>query len=147
MTDRRLLLEAAATDELVGRIVDAALHEIGLPGFLLALLTHVRDAEPVAPSQIARAAGVPPTTMRDNVQRLVDRRLVERVPHPEDGRSYLLVTTAEGRSVAAAAGEALHEVYLRLGAALPRPREHYERALRELNEALRSTVGDAGPIA
>jgi DNA-binding MarR family transcriptional regulator len=143
MADRRLFLEASATHQLVGRIVEERLRTVGIPAYLLALLTHVRDRAPVSPSNVAAAVGVPATTARDNIQRLVDRGLVRRVPNPEDGRSYLLVPTTRGRAVAEAAGEALHGAYLALEAHLPRRRELYEQELAELNEALRAVL-DAG---
>jgi len=141
MTNRRLLLEAGTTAQLVGRLVDDRLEPVGIPGFLLALLTHVRDLAPVSPSVVSRASGMPATTLRDNIQRLVERGLVERVPNPEDGRSYLLVPTEQGTVVARAAGEALYGAYLELERRLPRPRAEYQRMLEELNEALGGITG------
>ena len=76
MPDRQLFLKAATTAQYVGRIVDAQLEPVGIPAYLLALLTHIRDHAPVSPSTISLASGVPMTTLRDNIQRLVDRRLV-----------------------------------------------------------------------
>jgi DNA-binding MarR family transcriptional regulator len=140
MTNRQLFLKASTTAQLVGQIVDAQLRPIGIPGFLLALLTHVRDNAPVSPSTVARAAGVPTTTLRDNVQRLVDRRLVRRIPHPEDGRSYLLVLTRRGEAVTQAAGPALLEAYLALEQRLRLPLEQYEAMLDELNDALQEVL-------
>ena len=72
----------------------------------------------------------------DNIQRLVDRRLVERVPNPDDWRSYLLVLTRRGDLATRAADPALLEAYLALEERLPRPLRDYERMLDELNEAL-----------
>jgi DNA-binding MarR family transcriptional regulator len=141
MPNRTLFLEVATTEQLVGRIVEERLEPVGIPAYLLALLVHVRDAEPVTPSAVARAAGIPVTTLRDNVQRLVDRRLVRRLPNPSDGRSYHLVTTTRGRTVAQAASDALLEAYLELEARLTRPRADVEDELRRLNDALRETLG------
>ena len=136
MANRQLFLRAGTTAQLVGRIVDAHLEPVGIPGFLLALLTHVRDQAPVRPTAVSLASGMPLTTLRDNIQRLVERGLVERVPNPDDGRSYLLVPTRRGIAVAAAAGEALLEAYVELERLLPRPLRDYELVLEELNEAL-----------
>src|SRR3954454_9917332 len=107
MHDRQLLLKTATTYGFVAQLVEHNLRAVGLPAFLLPTLTHIRDREPVSPSEISVAAGVPMTTLRDNVQRLVDRRLVRRTPNPADGRSPLLRLTARGRAVAEAAGAAL----------------------------------------
>jgi DNA-binding MarR family transcriptional regulator len=145
ITNRQLFLKAATTSQLLGRIVEARLEPVGIPGFLLALLTHVRDQAPVSPTAVSLAAGVPTTTLRDNIQRLVDRGLVRRVPNPADGRSYLLVPTRRGTAVAAAAGEALLDAYLELERRLPRPLAEVEAELDELNAALQRVV-DETPV-
>lgn len=136
MPDRQLLLKAATTSGYVGQLVERNLQAVGLPAFLLPTLVHIRDREPVSPSEISTASGVPITTLRDNVQRLVDRKLVRRTPNPADGRSYLLRPTARGRAVAESAGAALLQTYLALEHHLPRPLATYERALDELNRSL-----------
>lgn len=140
MSNRELFLTAATTDQLVGQIVDAQLLNAGIPGYLLAVLTHVRDLAPVSPTRVGEASGLPLTTLRDNIQRLVDRGLVRRIPNPSDGRSYLLVATPRGRAVAGSAGDALHGAYVELEKHLPRTLGHYERVLAELNRALRKTL-------
>jgi DNA-binding MarR family transcriptional regulator len=142
MPNRQLLLKTATTSQYVGQIVEIQLARVGIPGYLLALLTHVRDRAPVAPSAISRASGVPMTTLRDNIQRLVDRKLVRRVPNPQDGRSYLLKITARGTAVLRAADPALLEAYLALEDRLPRSREEYEQMLDELNRALEGALDE-----
>jgi DNA-binding MarR family transcriptional regulator len=111
-----------------------------MPGFLLALLTHVRDNAPVSPSTVSLTSGVPATTLRDNIQRLVDRRLVRRIPNPDDRRSYLLVLTRRGETVLQAADRALLEAYLALERRLRLPLEQYELMLDELNDALQAML-------
>src|SRR5438093_563518 len=88
--DRKLLLEVYVASELVGAAVSRELTRVGVPRSLFGLLSHIGRREPVPPSVIAYEEGIPTTTIRDNVQRLVDRGLVRRVPNPDDGRSYLL---------------------------------------------------------
>ena len=136
MANRQLFLKAGTTSQLVGRIVDERLEPVGIPGFLLAVLTHIRDLAPVSPSAVSTASGMPATTLRDNIQRLVDRGLVRRVPNPDDGRSYLLVTTRRGEAVTRSAGDALHAAYLELERRLPRRLRAYELMLDELNRAM-----------
>jgi DNA-binding MarR family transcriptional regulator len=142
--NRELFLKASTTSQYVGQIVDVQVTPIGIPPFLLALLTHVRDHEPVSPTEISRVSGAPMTTLRDNIQRLVDRKLVRRTPNPADRRSYLLRLTARGRAVMPAADPALLEAYLALERHLPRPRAEYERMLDELNDALEHALEDLG---
>ena len=135
MPDRQLFLKAATTTQYVSRIVERQLEPVGVPAYLLALLTHIRDHAPVSPSTISAASGVPMTTLRDNIQRLLDRRLVRKSAHPTDGRSYLLSLTARGKALAAAADPAL------LGPTWPSSdgslgRSATTAVLDELNEAL-----------
>ena len=135
--NRQLFLKSLTTAQYVGQIVDAQLARIGLPGYLLALLTHVRDQQPVAPTEISRVSGAPLTTLRDNIQRLVDRRLVTREPNPNDGRSYLLRLTPRGDAVMRAADPALLEGYLALERHLPRDLEEYEAGARRAHGGAR----------
>jgi len=137
--NRELFLKASTTAHLVGQIVGRQVEPVGIPAFLLALLTHIRDHEPVTPSTVSAVSGAPLTTLRDNIQRLVDRRLVRRVPNPDDGRSYLLVLTAAGERITAEAGEALLEAYELLEGELGELRPH-ERRLDELNSALAAVL-------
>jgi len=140
--NRQLFLKSLTVSQYVGQIVEAQLARVGLPGYLLALLTHVRDHAPVAPSEISRVSGAPLTTVRDNVQRLVDRRLVQREANPNDGRSYLLTLTTRGEVAMRAADPALLEGYLALERHLPRTLAEYEAMLDELIDALEAALED-----
>jgi DNA-binding MarR family transcriptional regulator len=140
MPNRQLFLKAAVAAQYVGQVVDRQLQPIGVPAYLLSLLTHVRDHAPVSPSRVAIASGVPATTLRDNIQRLVDRRLVRRVANPKDGRSYLLVLTRRGDAVMRAADPALLDAYLAVEERLPRPLAEYEELLDELTDVLAEVV-------
>jgi DNA-binding MarR family transcriptional regulator len=61
------------------------------------LLAHIDAAGSSTPSQLAAETGVTQTTIRDQVQSLVDRGLVRRKSNPDDGRSYFVELTARGR--------------------------------------------------
>ena len=145
MPDRHLFLQLATASHYVGQVIERELEEIGQPAYLLALLTHIRDHAPVTPSRVSEASGVPMTTLRDNIQRLVDRRLVRRVENREDGRSYLLVLSTNGKTVVEEAGDALFEAYLAVERRLPRPLMYYERVFDEVTDALREALGAAAP--
>ena len=140
--NRELFLKANTTGELVSRIVIGQVEPVGIPAFLLALLTHVRDHQPVTPSTVSAAAGLPITTVRDNVQRLVDRGLVERRPNPDDGRSYFLTVTQRGTEVLHDAGEALLAAYELLERELGGPLTEREAWLDELNGALTRVLAE-----
>src|SRR4051794_37339291 len=61
------------------------------------LLFHIDAADAPTPSRLAAETGVGPTTIRDQLQSLVDRGLVERRPNPLDARSYTVALTRTGK--------------------------------------------------
>ena len=144
MPDRHLFLQLGTASSYVGQLLDRALEPIGLPAYLLGLLTHVRDHEPVTPSKISAASGVSLTTLRDNIQRLVDRGLVRRIKNSQDGRSYLVVLTPAGRRAIKAADPALLQTYLAIERRLAQPLDDYQQMLDEVIEALAGALKRPG---
>lgn|SRR5262245_13917933 len=142
MEDRHLFLDVYRLLDLTGAIVERQLREVGLPAYLFGLLSEIRRLGPVTPTQISQGTGIAVTTLRDNIQRLVDRGLIRRTPNPEDGRSYLVELTDKGELLARAADPALLAAYQVLERRLQRPRVEYERTLEELREALAATLGE-----
>jgi DNA-binding MarR family transcriptional regulator len=136
-----LWLAASAAGGLIARRLEA----VGIEAHLFALLTHLAHREPVAPSVIASEEGIPVTTLRDNVQRLVDRGLVRRVPNPDDGRSYLIVRTSEGAGLLELGNVVMARIYDELGRALPRPAASYTQVLGELRAGLAAVTSADGP--
>ena len=98
-TERRrpdLLQELYSTGLLVGMLVDEELAKAGVPQQLFSFLGWVATLQPVTPGTLAAETGLPPTTIRDYVRRLVARGDVRKTPNPADGRSYLPRADAEG---------------------------------------------------
>jgi MarR family transcriptional regulator, multiple antibiotic resistance protein MarR len=140
--------------ELTGAVVHEQLRELGIPAYLFGLLSQIRLLAPVTPSAISQTTGMATTTLRDNIQRLVDRGLVRRTPNPDDGRSYLVELTDKGELLIRAADPLLLAAYEELGRRLARPHEEYEQRLAELEAALAATLAElesrrvgAGPRA
>ena len=140
--DDRLFLEVPVASRYVVQILEHRLGPTGIPPYQLGLVTHIRHAQPVTPTAIAAASGIPATTLRDNIQRLVDVGLVRRIPHPTDGRSYLLELTSRGEVMARAADPMLAEGYAALERLLPKPLDHYQAAISELNAALEAALAE-----
>jgi DNA-binding MarR family transcriptional regulator len=138
--DDRLFLKLATTGYYLLRVLERQLAPIGIAPSELGLVTHIRHHQPVTPTAIAVESGVSATTLRDKIQRLVERRLVRRIPNPDDGRSYLLELTSRGEVMARAADPALAEAYAALEAALPRRLAVYEATVDELNRGLQRVV-------
>ena len=142
MPNRELFLKTTVAAGYVGQLVQRHLDPVGIPSYLLALVTHLRDHQPVTPSGIAAASGVPLTTLRDNIQRLVDGGLALRIPHPTDGRSYRLQLTARGEQMTRAADPMLAECYAAVERLLPKPLADYQAAVQELNAALEQALAE-----
>ncbi len=82
---------------------------------MLRLLGFTREGRMPMASAIARLQ-VHPTSVTNTVDRLVRDGLVEREPHPGDGRAAMLVLTASGRELVEQATDALNtEVFAEPG--------------------------------
>jgi DNA-binding MarR family transcriptional regulator len=65
----------------------------------LSALTSLELAGALTPRELADAERVQPPTMTRIVSKLEERGLLQRIPHPTDGRQVILSTTESGRSV------------------------------------------------
>jgi DNA-binding MarR family transcriptional regulator len=139
-----LLQELYTAGSLVNHLVVEELDAAGVPSQDFSFLGWVRTLEPVTPGRLAEESGLPPTTIRDYVRRLVAAGNVRRVPNPADGRSYHLVLTSKGRRLMDRGWPAVVNAFLRLQPHLARPAEQYVELVRELRGALRDAVASSG---
>ncbi|WP_034590880.1 MarR family winged helix-turn-helix transcriptional regulator [Hamadaea tsunoensis] len=65
----------------------------------LSALTSLELAGALTPRELADAERVQPPTMTKIVAKLEDRGLVQRTPHPTDGRQVILSATERGREI------------------------------------------------
>ncbi|MEU1587422.1 MarR family transcriptional regulator [Micromonospora sp. NPDC005710] len=65
----------------------------------LSALTSLRLAGALTPRELADVERVQPPTMTKIVAKLEDRGLVQRTPHPTDGRQVILAATEGGQAV------------------------------------------------
>jgi len=135
-----LLQELYSTGLLVGMLVDEELVKVGVPRQLFSFLGWVATLEPVTPGTLATQTGLPPTTIRDYVRRLLARGDVRKTPNPADGRSYLLVLTPKGRRVAERGWPAVVAAHTRIAQQLDRPVGEYLASARELRRAVRQAL-------
>ena len=135
-----LLQEAYTVGALIDLLVTAELREAGAPATLFSFLGWVRRLEPVTPGRLAEETGMPPTTIRDYVRRLIERGDARKAPNPADGRSYHLVLTAKGHRLMDRGWPAVKAAYLRVAPNLDRDAEEYLVFTRELREALRDAL-------
>ncbi len=110
-------LNLAITNAWVSQLFDQELEKRGIAPFQSGTLMVLQRHQPVTPSDLQAVMGVPSTTLRNRLNELVAAGLVERVPHPQDGRSHLLRTTSSAQPVVTASKAAGRAVQRLLTAA------------------------------
>jgi DNA-binding MarR family transcriptional regulator len=138
--DTALLQELYSSAVLVELLVGRELEAAGVPPQLFSFLGWVALLEPVTPGALAAETGMPPTTIRDYVRRLVARGDVRKQPNPADGRSYHLVLTAQGRRLMGRGRPAVAAAFARLVPELGRPPAEHLAAVEELRGALKRAL-------
>lgn len=146
MSERTILLDLFATNQKRERLIEAALTGTALPPEDYPLYVSVGTEAPLTPTELARELGMPLSTVLFRVRRLEQRGHVERVPNPDDGRSFLLRLTPVGERLLAWARRLFRARALAVDARLG---EHRVAALRdaltELGNAIERELSDAMP--
>lgn len=79
----------------------AAQHELSLTES--AVLARLGREGPATTAELARAEGMRPQSMSAAVAALEERGLIERTPHPSDGRQMSIALTGKGAAVRSSA--------------------------------------------
>ena len=146
MSERTLLLDVFATNQKRERLIEAALTGTDLPAEDYPLYLNIGTAGPLTPTELARELGMPLSTLLFRVRRLEERRHVERVPNPDDRRSYLLRLTPPGERLLAFARPLFRARALAVEARLGEERvDALREALTELGDAIERELRDATP--
>jgi DNA-binding MarR family transcriptional regulator len=96
-------------------------------------LRSLETAGALTPRELADIERVQPPTMTRIVARLEESGLVQRTPHPADGRQVILALTPAGRGLMADYGHAREEwLGSRLAALTPEERDLVQRAAEVL---------------
>ena len=118
--------------------MDAELRAIGLTTPQYAVLAFLALEPGASNAALARRAFVTPQTMQAILVSLERSGLIERTPHPEQGRVQRTELTASGRKALAAASSIVSDAEQRLRpAAAPLDPDVVAAALTRLAEALR----------
>lgn len=122
-------------------LIDDAIRVSGLNADEFAVYSVLASTDGMTPSELAHWMAAPATTVSSYVKRFEGRGHVRRVRNPDDGRSFRVQLTPEGRAAHLAAGElfrpVLEEVSRRVGRGVP----DTHRRLRELHRAVTSGPG------
>jgi DNA-binding MarR family transcriptional regulator len=108
----------------------AASHELSLTE--AAVMTRLAKDGPATAADLARAESMKPQSMGATIAALEERGLLERKPHPTDGRQLNIELTAKGIAVRKSAREA--------------KRTWLAQAVAQLDEQERETLFEAGAI-
>ena len=98
-----ILLDVFLTNQRRKRMIDEALAAAELPAEDYPLYVLVGAEGPWTPTGLSRRLEMPLSTMLFRLGRLERRGHAERVPNPDDGRSYLIRLTDEGQRLLAQA--------------------------------------------
>jgi DNA-binding MarR family transcriptional regulator len=105
----------------------------------LSALTSLELGGALTPRELADVERVQPPTMTKIVAKLEDRGLVQRSPHPTDGRQVILSATESGRAVLAHHERARDEwLATRLAELTPEERDSLRRAAEILQKVARA---------
>ena len=108
----------------------AASHELSLTES--AVMARLAKDGPATTADLARAEAMKPQSMGTTIAALEERGLVERSPHPTDGRQMNIALTAKGAAVRNSAKDA--------------KRTWLAQAITQLDEPDRETLFKAGEI-
>ncbi|MGA8660398.1 MAG: MarR family transcriptional regulator [Chthoniobacterales bacterium] len=133
----RKTFDTAVTDfiQAIGLLVRrvraaAASHELSLTE--AAVMARLASDGPATTADLARAESMKPQSMGTTVAALEEMGMVERKPHPTDGRQVNIELTAKGAAVRKSAGDA--------------KRTWLAQAIAKLDERERETLFKAGEI-
>jgi DNA-binding MarR family transcriptional regulator len=133
----RKTLEIAVIDftQAIGLLVRraraaGASHELSLTE--AAVMARLAKDGPATTADLARAEGMKPQSMGATIAALEEMGMVERKPHPTDGRQVNIELTAKGVAVRKSAGDA--------------KRTWLAQTIAQLNEQERETLFAAGRI-
>jgi DNA-binding MarR family transcriptional regulator len=144
---RGLLINVWIAGELVSTLLDRNLVAEGVQSDFYGTLSVIGVWGPLTPSDLAERTGTPLTTVSDRLRRMVADGDVERVAHPDDGRSHLVRLTADGDTRWRQGWPALQRTIDQVAANLDRPVDEVQDVLVELVDALNEASRGVIPIS
>jgi DNA-binding MarR family transcriptional regulator len=136
-----LLYDLFVANQRVRALLADAMEGTGLRADEYAVYSAVYDLGPLPPSALARALGMPPTTVTHYLDAMRAAGHVRESRNPVDGRSYLIRLSPAGLAAHRQANAGFDAAYRRLATHLHDPPATAE-ALRELGSAAASAWDD-----
>jgi DNA-binding MarR family transcriptional regulator len=135
-----LFLQPYVVAQLSGALIVQVVEGSEVTATEYALTSWLAVQHTATPSQLAHELGVVPTTLSAMIDRLVQKGQIRRVPNPDDGRSYFLELTPQGRATNIRNSRRLERVLAQLRAELDADPEEILEAMRRLEAALRRVL-------
>ena len=140
-----VLFEVFWTQQKRKRLIEVALAETDLPPEDYPFYVLIGAEGPWTPTGLAARLGMPLSTVIFRVKRLERREHAERVPNPEDGRSFLIRLTPKGKRLLDLARPAFRDYAEAVEGRLGRKRVMALRtALVELRDAIDEELAARG---
>src|ERR1043166_10235691 len=142
-----ILLDVFLTNQRRKRMIDAALAQVELPAADYPLYVLVGAEGPWTPTALSKRLEMPLSTMLFRLGRLERRGHAERVPNPDDRRSYLIRLTEEGQRLLGDARPAFRDYALAVEERLGSDRvDSLRAALEELRDAVTAELESRAPL-
>lgn len=135
-----LFLQPFVVSQLVGTVLESVVEGSGVSASEFAVTSSINVVGSVTPTELARALGLSPTTLSAMIERLVQKGQVRRTPHLEDGRSYVLEPTAQGKATQARISRRFVKAIGEVRGHLDGDPDEVLAAMRLLEDALRVTI-------
>jgi DNA-binding MarR family transcriptional regulator len=94
-----ILLDLFRTNQVRERLIEASLAGLELPAEDYPFYVLIGAEGPWTPTLLAERMKMPLSTVLFRVGRLAQRGHIERIPNPEDKRSYLISLSADGQAL------------------------------------------------
>jgi DNA-binding MarR family transcriptional regulator len=127
-------------EQMVGSAVDRILreHDLSRTAYLVMVTLRLDRQRTLSMGQLSKRLILHPTTVSLMTEKLQNRGLVERRPHPTDRRTVLAALTDEGTEVLASTSRSLADAQYGLGGVSDR----MATALTEMIRHVRNDMGD-----
>lgn len=138
-----LFLQPHVIAQLVGTVIQRVVEGSEVTASEFAVTSWLDVVGNATPSELAEQLGMSATTLSAMIERLVRKGQVRRTRHPEDGRSYMLELTPQGRETNRRNARRLAAQVGALRANLEGDPADVLAALDLLEAALRKTIAGA----
>jgi DNA-binding MarR family transcriptional regulator len=93
-----VLLQSFITGQLAAELLRRELEPAGMAPNEFGVQSVIAAFGPLTPTALSSRLGMPPPTVTAWIKRLTKAGQVRKLPHPSDGRSYLVEVTEAGRA-------------------------------------------------